>query len=360
MVKNKILIVGGYGQVGKVISKKLGELYPKDVIVAGRNFKKAKKLSEDLNNNVLPLEFDLYNTAFQNEFLKEVRLVIMCIDQKNLNFVNECSERGIKYIDITADYEFITEIQSLENKVIKNNALFVLSVGLAPGITNLLVKHAQTKIEKAKYANIYLMFGSGEKHGEAAYRWFFSNINKKFKTLENGQEEVISNFGSPSYTKFLKPVGNRKTYRFNFSDQHILLKNLNLDSVKTRVCYDSVFLTQMIAFFKKVGISVLLKSEKIQNYLIKFLHKFNSGSEKFSVKVDVGINNHNPLYECYLRGNKESYITGLVATRVAQSCIEMSLPNGIFHIEELFNPQQFIESLGKDVQFKETTKINNN
>ncbi len=95
-----------HGHVGQIICRDLGNLFPGKVIAAGRNFEKAKKFAETTDGKVIPLKLDISN---QERFyaLEEVSLVVMCLDQENMNFVENCLERGIDYIDITATYDIL-------------------------------------------------------------------------------------------------------------------------------------------------------------------------------------------------------------------------------------------------------------
>ncbi len=54
-MKKNILIIGGYGSVGRVIASRLSERFPGQVIVAGRNIQKAKVLALELHQKVVPL-----------------------------------------------------------------------------------------------------------------------------------------------------------------------------------------------------------------------------------------------------------------------------------------------------------------
>ncbi len=162
-IKGSILIVGGYGAVGKIISTELGNLFPKKIIVAGRNYLKARDLSIELNQNVLPLELDISSISANDKRLNDISLVIMCIDQENLSFVTQCIERGINYIDITANYNFLSKIERLNDLARKHNSTVVLSVGLAPGLTNLLAKRSSENIKNIQFVNIYILLGIGEK-----------------------------------------------------------------------------------------------------------------------------------------------------------------------------------------------------
>lgn len=74
---------------------------------------------------------------------------------------------------------------------------------------------------------------------------------------------------------------------------------------------------------------------------------FKFGSNKFVIKVDDRgiVDGKLAWYEPSIRGQGEGMITGLVAAKVAEHLYTSSLPSGVFHIEQLFEPIEFIESL---------------
>jgi len=59
IMKNDIVVVGGYGHVGKMICRDLGELYPGKVYAAGRSFSRAEQFSRSTNGKVRPLELNI-------------------------------------------------------------------------------------------------------------------------------------------------------------------------------------------------------------------------------------------------------------------------------------------------------------
>jgi len=355
MGNGKILIVGGYGAVGGVISTTLGNLFPGEVIVAGRDFQKAKALSSKLGQKVIPLELDITSVPKDDERLENVSIIIMCIDQKNTHFVAQCVQRGIHYIDITANYEFLSKVESLNEEAKNHNSTVVLSVGLAPGITNLLAKHCRSVIQDMRYADIYIMLGLGEKHGVAALRWALEDLNDQFFIKEEGEKRQVRSFEDGKQTIFPGRLGTRIAYRSNFSDQHVIPKTLNIDSASTRICFDSAAMTGLYALLKKTGLSSIFKLRVAQNFMIKLLQLFRFGSDQFVLKVESGNNRkHGVLYECSIAGSGEGNNTGLVAAKVAEKLYNSSFASGVFHIEQLFNPIEFIESLsGNDLRFEE-------
>jgi saccharopine dehydrogenase (NAD+, L-lysine-forming) len=340
-MKDNILIIGGYGKVGRMISKNLAQFFPKKIIVAGRSFKKAKQLSEELNDIVIPYQLDISNQK-DNEILENAKLVIMCIDQKDTKFVELCLEKGIHYMDITANHDFIDQVELLDHKAKSNYTTIALSIGLAPGITNLLVQHCVKEFSEINLISIFILLGIGEKHGEAAYRWTLDNIHSSYRIYNNGQTKDIESFSLPRSCDL---IGNRKFYTFNFSDQHTIARTIGAKQVLTRMAFDSKILTSLIALLRKSGLTYIFSFKIIQNVLIRFFKKMNIGSDLFAVKVEVE-NAKKEIFECGFKGNGEAKITAFVVIEVALYIMQNNLPGGVKHIHQLIeNIPDFLENL---------------
>ncbi|GAB6098451.1 hypothetical protein JCM16358_03300 [Halanaerocella petrolearia] len=352
-MKDKILVVGGYGQVGKVICRGLGKRFPGKIIAAGRNYKKAKKFSQATKGNVLSLEFDLFGDYNKNNLLEEVFAVVMCVDQKDTQFVETCLKKGIHYIDITASYSFLSKVESLHNVAKSSGATAILSVGLTPGLTNLLVKHSKSHFDVLDRADISVMLGLGEEHGKAAIEWMIDNINTVFKVVEDDQLREVQSFVDGKITTFPKKFGKRMAYRFGLAEQHILPKTLDISTVSNRVCFASKFITKSLVVLKKVGFFNLLKIEFLRNIIVELFSKFNLGSEVFSAKVDaVGKKDGKETkFECSVLGNNQSRITGQVAQVITEYIYTTDYSSGVYHIEEIFDLQDILDQLSESIRF---------
>jgi len=125
------LSLGGYGN-GKVIFEQLGRAYPCKGFAAGRNYRKAEQYSIETDRKVLPMQLDV-NERIPDDVFQDASLVIMCLDIQSTDLVQTCINHHIDYV--TADDSAIAKIQEIRS--LQSTA--VLSVGLAPGITNMLV-----------------------------------------------------------------------------------------------------------------------------------------------------------------------------------------------------------------------------
>jgi len=346
-MNKKILIIGGYGNVGRIIATELGKQFPGQVIVAGRNYQKAKEFSLELGQQIIPMVLNISRISANDGLLNDVGIVMMCLDQENIEFVRQCIRRGIHYIDISASYSILSKIEALNEEAKEAGATAVLSVGLAPGLTNLLTKHCQSKLPDMTYADIYVLIGLGEAHGNAALQWTFDNLNKEFTVHDNGKTKRMRSFEDGKQTIFPGMIGKRTAYRFNFSDQHVIPQTLGLKSVSTWLCFDSALMTYLFALLKKMGLSRILTMKGVESFLINLLKLLRFGSTEFVIKVEGGNSREKgALYECSLSGEVEGRITGLVAAKVAEKLVLSSFTSGVFHIEQLFAPLEFLESLG--------------
>jgi saccharopine dehydrogenase-like NADP-dependent oxidoreductase len=342
-----LLIIGGYGQVGRVISTMLGEKFPGRVIAAGRNYDEAERFSATVGGKVLPLALNIHAASETDELLQDVKLVVMCVEQPGIDFVRNCLQRGIHYVDISASYEWLCRIESRNGDAKQGNATAVLSVGLAPGLTNLLAAYNKRLFAEIRQLDIFVMLGLGEVHGEAAVRWTVENANSEFFIHEGRKPKQVRAFEDSEVTVFPEGIGRRRAFRFNFSDQHVLVKTLDIGSSSTWLCFDSALATSVFALGQKTGLFQLLRFKSAREFLVRLFRAVHFGSDQFAIRVDMqGVADGQIVNSASaITGRNEGYATGIVAAEVAERLYTSSYPAGVYHIEQLFEPAGFIARL---------------
>ena len=91
-MKDKILVIGGYGQVGQHVCIELMKIFPERVFAGGRNIQKAISFSNETNRSVKPFKIDIYDTGSFHEILNDITLVIMCLSPHKSDFALYCIE----------------------------------------------------------------------------------------------------------------------------------------------------------------------------------------------------------------------------------------------------------------------------
>jgi len=352
-MKGNILIVGGYGGVGRFISTALGDRFPGQVVVAGRNLQKAQDFASETNNKVVPAKLDISSMDEVGASLDDnVALVVMCVENQDTRFVEQCIDRGIQYVDISATYELLSRIESLDGKAQEHGSTVLLSVGLAPGLTNLLASHCTAVLEEVHNVDIFLLLGMGEVHGESSNQWVLDNLNSEYHVRQSGEEKRVQAFDEFKQTVFPGDTGKRSAFRFNFSDQHTVVRTLGIDSASTWACFDSAFFTWFFYVEKKLGLLSLLRFATVKRMYLNLLGGIHIGSDVFIAQVVANGTANGKLtsYICSVSGHGEGRITALVAAEVAEYLYTSAAPPGVFHIEQLFDqPREFIEGFSKRV-----------
>ncbi|WP_410767914.1 saccharopine dehydrogenase family protein [Fontibacillus sp. BL9] len=353
-MRDSILVIGGYGHVGKKISRELARLYPGKVYAAGRSMDKAEAFSRESNRSVLPMEIDIRKEP-DPDVLVRIKLVVMCLDQQNTAFVHACLSQGIHYVDISADYGFLSRVELLRSSAKLNRATAVLSVGLVPGLSNLMALRAKRLLDATEEINISVMLGLGDSHGKAAIEWTIDQMNYNFEVLKQGVPVKATSFREGRKTDFGNGLGRRTAYRFNFADQHILPRTLQVPTVSTRLCFDSRLATRMVSALRATGVLRMLNLKRVRDFALNMFASFKPGEPIFAVKVDAIGKKQGKIMtaECFLHGLHEADATAKTAAAIAKALYASDHPHGVFHIEELFEFATLKENLTGTVEMSE-------
>ncbi len=363
-MRNQIIIVGGYGTVGQRICRRLLQsdiAASYQIVIAGRNEVAAKAFSKTMQDTVQPLQWDITMPSQQWPDLSAARLIIMCLDLTETTLVEYCLQQGIDYIDITANGEFLQRIEQLKGQSVassltaQRSPTILLSVGLAPGLTNLLAAELHRRLDHTKRLDISIMLGLGERHGQAAIRWTVDQLAAKFKIMENGKlvevhsltdgraaSMLCDDYNAPAAESSAndRPIKvHKQVYRFPFSDQQTLAHTLAVPSVSTRLGFDSVALTRLLAAMQRLGVFRLMHIPIVKKAIIALFGSIHAGSDQYAIRVDAsGIRNGEPVQQfCVLNGHNQSTATAEIAALAAERLLQHPSTGAheILHIEQL-------------------------
>ncbi|WP_181469703.1 saccharopine dehydrogenase family protein [Paenibacillus sp. MDMC362] len=231
----------------------------------------------------------------------------------------------------------------------------ILSVGLAPGLTNLMASWASKGLDVTESVDISIMLGLGDRHGKAAVEWTVDNLLSTFQVMENHRIKTIASFSDGRSVFFGEKIGCKSVYRFPFSDQSTLPNTLEVPTVSTRLGFDSSPLTSILAGFRASGLYHLLKVKWIRNAAVQAFMNKRMGSDDVALKIEAHGKRHgkNSTVESLLVGRDQSRITAKVAARVADAVYSGNIACGVFHIEQVFELASMKGWLEKEVRMEE-------
>lgn len=323
-----ILIVGGYGAVGQVIASTLAQRHEDQLIIGGRNETRAAKLAAELGPRVRWRVLDVAKPIDYDEVLAGVQYVVMCLDLPDTEYVRECFQRGIHYVDISAEYPVLSAITGLDETARQHGSTAVLSVGLVPGLSNLMARHSLRFVEPIDHFDSALLAGLGEKHGAGGSAWILSHL---------------SDGAGMARFHFREPYQHKAVYRFAFSDQYTLPQTLPITDAATWLGFDSSLMTHLIGLARLPILRHLFRQRAIKQLLLNTTQRWQFGTDDFVLTTRAS--RGTDTYQAWLRGKREGVATGLVAAEVVQRLMMHHLPAGVYHIEQLFQLEDFLPLL---------------
>ncbi|MER5995463.1 saccharopine dehydrogenase NADP-binding domain-containing protein [Streptomyces viridosporus] len=317
----RILVVGGYGAVGAPVSQALSQWFPGRVLVGGRDGDRARQLGGVRVDVTDP-------AAFRQSLdeLKDVVAVVMCVEPPDAGVARVCFERGVHLVDIGATLRLLDDVAALHEVAAGTGATGVLSVGVAPGLTNLLARWAHEAVGGAERIDLTVLLGAGEAHGADAVRWTVENLARSARG-------TALRVPMPGY-------GVRTAHPFPFSDQHTLPRTLEVGQVTTRLCLDSAPMTTALFAARRPA-----RHPAVRRALTASFRHIHLGGDGFAVRADAHRGPHHAAYA--LTGQKQSRVTALVAAYATRELLTASLPTGVHHIEQLPALSQLPEQLAE-------------
>ncbi|OWA37248.1 hypothetical protein B9G55_04055 [Saccharibacillus sp. O16] len=341
--EGKIVVIGGYGSVGRRVCRLLAESFPERVYAAGRSLEAARQFSEETNGAVQPLHWEVgltdpkMGTADQGYDLADVDLIVMCLDQQHPHLIRQCLKEGTHYVDITAQADFLREASRLN--LPNPQAAALLSVGLAPGLTNLLAARASAALERTERIEISLMLGLGESHGRAAIAWTIDQMGASFTLQGSDGARRVSAMTGGRTVDFGGALGRKRVYRFPFSDQFTLPDTLGIADIQTRLGFDINGVSQTAAALRRLGLFSLLRWRPLRQAIIALAGSLHVGSEQFAVQVRAYGQHQGRSAQatCKLHGVNQTDITARAAAHAAAALLKRSDLRGILHLEQLLD-----------------------
>jgi hypothetical protein len=337
-----ILVVGGYGAVGAAATRELAARLPGRVVVAGRDPERARRLAASTGSDGAR-RVDVTDVAGFERVLVEDRIsvVVLCVEPPDAAITKACLASGVHLVDVGASWPLLEQVEQLDRPAADRGVTALLSVGLAPGLTNLLARRAVNELGGADRVDIAVLLGAGERHGADAVRWTVAGLAEPTPAGARPQRVVLPGFGA------------RTVHPFPFSDQHSLRRTLGVPDVTTRLALDVGPVTAAL-FGLRGALRPVARHPRGARLLTAALGGVHLGGDRFAVRVDALRGDRRATYA--LSGREQSRITGLVAAGVAARILDGGLPPGVHHIDELPELADLPETLaGHGVT---TTRVN--
>lgn len=341
---HSILIIGGYGKVGQEVSRTLAPLYPGRIIVAGRRLAASQSMARTLGHDVRAMQLDINALPEPATYLEQVGTVISCIERTNDQLVRACLARGIHFTEVGASFDKLDEIIQLRAAFPQSTSSVIASTGLIPGISAVLAAHLAGPGAEIDRVNTHVMLGVGDEHGADAIRWMQASLNSRFTIQTPEGPRAVNSLADPQIVRFFGDRMGRRSYRFDFADQHTIPETLRAGTASSYLCFDSRLATTGLWLLRRLGLAPLLK--RISPHRIaRILESLPMGSDRFALQARVWLKGDSVPRQGEILGYNEAHATGVITALTGQLLHEGRIPRGIHYLETVSRLEDFSDAL---------------
>jgi len=188
---NSILILGGYGYTGKLLTKHLLQQTDCSIIIAGRHLDRAQAFAAQMSNPRLQaMRVDAADPASLRPALARVDLCLVAAPATTFDpgaLIRTCIDAGVDYLDIQYSSAKLEILNARAAEITDKGLCFVTEAGYHPGLPSALVRYAATQmdyIESAVTAG-YLNMGGSLPYTDA--------VDELMESFKNYQAQVYRN-----------------------------------------------------------------------------------------------------------------------------------------------------------------------
>lgn len=307
-----VLVLGGYGAVGTHLTAAL-QTRGHRALTAGRDRSRAD----------VPL--DMTDRAALRAAVADVDAVVNGTGLEDPVLIAAIADTGTPVIEVSADTGYLADLERLTPR-----APVLLSVGIAPGLTNLLAHALHHRHPGTGPLDIAIVLGTGEEHGAAASAWTYGLLGQEFTDPDGSTLRNMTVGG-----QFDLNGTRRRLYRTDFSDQHTETRLLERP-VRSWFGMDTAWATGSLAFLARFpALTRLMPGNP----------RF-PGSDRWLLAARDSFG-----HQVTMTGNGQSAATAHVSALATE--LALTLPAGVHHLPEVTT----LERLDVDYPIRWTDRI---
>lgn len=328
-----ILIVGGYGAVGTHIVTELHRNLPEaQIIVAGRSLKKAKALADTFASGVTAQHIDLTSRASINAVFPMASLVVLNTEAGAETAARACIDHRISMISVAASVSVMRTIGSISADAKAAHVALVTEVGLAPGLSNLMLQHIVDDVPQTEVAELILQLGLVGTHGVEAMDWTLARCVEASRA-----ESIVPPL--PAVGRYVIPV--------DFVDRDKVKQKLQVETVTSALALVPKWSTRMLPAIAPLLVRYPGILSVSQPFLRAILQALRLSDDTLGLFVRARSDHASGTIQ--LAGQNQSRVTGMVAAKVAEKLLtaEAAQRTGHVGISDIVSLEELLPSLEK-------------
>lgn len=229
----RVLIIGGYGNFGSFISRRLVQDDQLQLIIGGRNQSKAKMLADDLAGCVASIanppeavQIDIHHQLAKTLAAIRPDIVIHTsgpFQSQGYDVAQACIACGAHYIDLADGREFVAGIETLNQQALQAGVTIISGASSVPCLTSALLDSYQHEFSELDSLDYGITTAQKTTRGLATTAAILGYTGKAFSTLINGRQEDVYGWQSLHSRRYAN-LGRRWLGNCNVPDLELFPK----------------------------------------------------------------------------------------------------------------------------------------
>jgi saccharopine dehydrogenase (NAD+, L-lysine-forming) len=338
---NDILVVGGYGEVGRRIGQILEEAHPGRVVVAGRHPERAVGLRAR--------RLDVDDPSSIDAALGGIAVVVVCVRQIEPHLLAAAVRRGIAYTSTAPPWMSWPALAPLHDEAQRTGARIIVAAGLEPGISSVLARFGADRLPAVDAVETALVLGVGDAYGPNSLVFLFEELAERYSLLVDGTSRPARAFGSAARVTFPAPIGSRRVYTMPFRDQLYYPMTLGARTSIARLGLDPPWLGTVMAALARLGAGAWSRrgnARGVLHRIVGWLRRRHADRRRFALLVEV--RGGGRIVRSTLLGAVQAQATAVGTAAIAEALYrgEVTRP-GVWLAEQVIAPAPFLARLAE-------------
>ncbi len=215
----RVLILGGYGNFGARIARRLAHDAMIEVIIAGKNIKQANAYAEQLNSEVpqtraTSITCDVQQpssliTAIHQTHCQLVINTVGPFQEHDYRVAETVITAGVHYLDLADARDYVYRFKQLDELARTHKVLAVTGVSTLPGLSAAVIDHYFTEFAQLTSIDIGISPGNRAPRGLATIRAVLSYCGKPLLQFRQGSWQTVYGWQGLIRRRYAKPMHTR-------------------------------------------------------------------------------------------------------------------------------------------------------
>jgi len=213
----RVLLLGGYGNFGRLIARELARDSNLDVVIAGRNAAAAASMAETLQRTAVArfqsvcLDVNASDLTARFAAMAPDLVIHTCgpFQGSDYRVAESAIAAGAHYIDLADARDFVAGIGQLDALARARDRLITAGTSTVPALSAAVIDHYHPQFRALRTIDIGVSPGNRSPRGAATVAAILSYVGRPLKMWINGQWRSVTGWQNLRRERYPHPVGPR-------------------------------------------------------------------------------------------------------------------------------------------------------